>query len=99
MPTLNWIGGTRPGNDVFVPPPPEQLSALRLHEHLLPHAVTSAALASGKSGVNRSSTVVVLNKLIELGIVRELTGSRRNRLFAYDAYLALLSRDTEPLPP
>ena len=24
----NWIGGTRPGNAVFVPPPPEQLPAL-----------------------------------------------------------------------
>jgi Fic family protein len=24
----NWIGGTRPGNAVFVPPPPEELAAL-----------------------------------------------------------------------
>jgi Fic family protein len=24
----NWIGGTRPGNAVFVPPPPEQVSSL-----------------------------------------------------------------------
>ena len=24
----NWIGGTRPGNAVFVPPPPEKLTAL-----------------------------------------------------------------------
>jgi Fic family protein len=24
----NWIGGTRPGNAVFVPPPPEEVSAL-----------------------------------------------------------------------
>ncbi len=24
----NWIGGTRPGNAVFVPPPPEQVAAL-----------------------------------------------------------------------
>lgn len=74
-------------------------SALRLHEHLRARPVTTAAVASDKTGVNRSSTVTVLNKLIEMGIVRELTGYRRNRLFAYDAYLALLSRDTEPLAP
>src|SRR5690606_9421295 len=24
----NWIGGTRPGNAAFVPPPPEQVAAL-----------------------------------------------------------------------
>ena len=24
----NWIGGTRPGNAVFVPPPPERVAAL-----------------------------------------------------------------------
>lgn len=74
-------------------------SALRLHEHLRLRVVSSAGVASEKTGVNRSSTVTALNKLIEMGIVRELTGYRRNRLFAYDAYLVLLSRDTEPLPP
>lgn len=73
-------------------------SALRMHEYLRARPVTTAAVAAEKTGVNRSSTVTVLNKLIDMGIVRELTGYRRNRLFAYDAYLAVLSRDTEPLP-
>ena len=40
-----------------------------------------------------------LEHLIELGIVRELTGKRRNRLFAYRKYLAVLDQGTEPLPP
>lgn len=35
--------------------------------------------------------------LIELGIVRELTGNRRNRVFAYDQHLAVLAEGTEPL--
>ena len=35
--------------------------------------------------------------LVDLGIAREITGGRRNRLFAYDAYLAILSEGTEPL--
>jgi cell filamentation protein, protein adenylyltransferase len=33
--------------------------------------------------------------LSELGIARELTGKKRNRVFVYDRYLALLSEGTE----
>jgi len=39
-----------------------------------------------------------LSHLIELGIVGELTGKRRNRIFAYRKYLSMLDRGTEPLP-
>jgi len=35
--------------------------------------------------------------LVGLGIAREITGGRRIRLLAYDAYLAILSEGTEPL--
>lgn len=38
-----------------------------------------------------------MEKLVNLGIVKELTGGRRNRVFAYDQYLALLNEGTEPL--
>jgi hypothetical protein len=32
-----------------------------------------------------------------VGIAQEFIGGRRNWLFAYDAYLAILSEGTEPL--
>jgi hypothetical protein len=32
-----------------------------------------------------------------LGIVKERTDGRRNRVFAYDRYLAILNEGTEPL--
>jgi hypothetical protein len=38
-----------------------------------------------------------LETLTELGIARESNGGQRNRLFAYDAYLAILSEGAEPL--
>jgi hypothetical protein len=38
-----------------------------------------------------------LEALVKLGIAREITGRQRNRLFAYDAYLAILSEGAEPL--
>jgi hypothetical protein len=33
----------------------------------------------------------------KLGILREITGKRRRRLFAYAAYMAILNEGTEPL--
>jgi hypothetical protein len=38
-----------------------------------------------------------MDLLVDLGIARELTGKRRNRLFAYDQYVAFLSEGLEPL--
>jgi Fic family protein len=38
-----------------------------------------------------------VDRLVTLGIAREVTGGRRNRVFAYDAYLAILGEGTEPL--
>ena len=35
--------------------------------------------------------------LAELGALREITGRRRSRVFAYDRYLATLSEGAEPL--
>lgn len=72
-------------------------TATALHRHLCQRPVTNVPLAAKAVGVNRGSITAALTKMQEMGLVRELTGNRRNRLFAYDAYLALLSRDTEPL--
>ncbi len=38
-----------------------------------------------------------IRRLAELGIVREITGHQRNRVFAYRRYLAILTEETEPL--
>ena len=72
-------------------------TALALHQHLCARPVTNVAQASAATSVNRSSVMIAITRPQEMGVVREMTGNRRNRLFAYDAYLALLSRDTEPL--
>ncbi len=37
----NWIGGTRPGNAVFVPPPPERVSALLADMERFIHATAT----------------------------------------------------------
>ena len=45
----------------------------------------------GKGYVVKSS----MGHLVDLGIARELTGNRRNRLFVYDGYLSILNEGTE----
>jgi hypothetical protein len=38
----------------------------------------------------------MLDAMIELGLVREVTGVKRNRIYEYTAYLELLNREGEP---
>ena len=49
------------------------------------------------SGLSYPTASKVIETLVELGIALEITGGRRNRLLAFDAYLAVLSEDTESL--
>lgn len=39
----------------------------------------------------------LIAKFVELGILQEITGRRRSRVFAYENYLAVLRKDGEPL--
>lgn len=50
--------------------------------------------------VSLSSPTVnaALAALERLGIVEEVTGGRRGRVFGYRRYLAILSEGTDPLP-
>ena len=73
-------------------------SAAKLLLHLRGRPMTTVALASKATGINRTTITTVLGRLIKLKIVRELTGQKRNRLFAYDGFLKILSEGTEPLP-
>ena len=53
--------------------------------------MTGAAQRTGLSFPGASDGMKLLG---ELGIVRELTGKKRNRVYAYDRYLAMLAEGT-----
>lgn len=38
-----------------------------------------------------------INRLMTLAVIKEVTGGRRTRVFAYDRYLAILNEGTEPI--
>jgi Fic family protein len=59
--------------------------------------LTSTKQLKELSGLSFPTAGKAIEALVGLGIAREITGGRRNRLFAYDAYLAILSEGTEPL--
>lgn len=48
------------------------------------------------TGLSFPAASSAMGLLTDLGIARELTGKRRNRVFVYDRYLATLSEGTEP---
>lgn len=46
---------------------------------------------------NGTSATRAIQAHVALGIARELTGGRRNRVFVYDAYLDVLNEGGQPL--
>lgn len=70
---------------------------LRVHRLLQKRLSTSAKHAANELDLSFPAVNGALEKLVELGIARELTGTPRNRVFAYDAYLRILGEGTEPL--
>jgi Fic family protein len=72
-------------------------SALRVLSVMGRMPVVNVARITQATNIVPSSVSKVLNALIEIGLVREVTGQKRNRLFCYDRYLKVLSEGTEPL--
>jgi Fic family protein len=71
-------------------------SALRVHEALKTRPILSIGRVREITGLSFSAASGAMELLTDLGIARELTGQRRNRLFAYDRYLAILGEGTQP---
>jgi len=70
-------------------------SVLRVHQALKTRPIVSLSAVCDATGLSFPTASSAMELLIELGIARELTGKRRNRLFAYDRYLGTLSEGTE----
>lgn len=73
------------------------ISALQVHQALTAHPILSLSDAAQRAQLSFRAASGTMRTLIDLGIVREITGQRRNRLFVYDSYLSILSEGTEPL--
>jgi Fic family protein len=70
-------------------------SALRVHEALKRRPILSLPQVKQSAVLSFPAASSAMELLAELGIARELTGRRRNRLFVYDRYLTILNEGTE----
>ena len=72
-------------------------SALRVHGRLTSRPLQSISSVAESTALTFPTISAAMNLLVSLGIAREITGRRSDRLFAYDEYLSILSEGTEPL--
>ena len=72
-------------------------SALRVHQLLQQKPVVTVPESARRTGMSEPTVRKSIRHMEQLGILREITGKRRGRLFAYGEYLAILERGTGPL--
>ncbi|MEI7743902.1 MAG: Fic family protein [Chloroflexota bacterium] len=69
-------------------------AAARLFSALCERPVASIADAAARLGVSLPTATRGIDALAGLGIVSEVTGRQRNRFYAYDEYLSILTRES-----
>ena len=70
-------------------------STLQVHRALLERPIATAGWLVKKTTISPATINKCLNHLESLGIVRELTGRKRNRLYSYSRYIEIMNYGTE----
>jgi Fic family protein len=70
-------------------------TALRVHAWLQAHPITTVKDCVRGTGLTAPPVGKALEGMTSQGIVKELTGRKRDRVFAYQSYLTLLTADVE----
>lgn len=72
-------------------------NTLRVFNALSARPLATIGSLRDSTGTSYPTAARAVNALEKLGIVREITGRKRERVFAYGRYLEILSEGTEPL--
>ncbi len=72
-------------------------SALRVHQALQERPILSLRMLADHTDLSVPAVTAGMKILQELDVARELTGRKRNRLFGYRRYIAVLSEGTDAL--
>ena len=70
-------------------------STLQVHRALMEHPIATSGFLVEKTGITPATINKALAHLEQLGIVRELTDQKRNRLFSYAGYIEIMNQGTE----
>ncbi len=72
-------------------------SMLRVHKHAQMNPILSIASTVKQTGMTFPTAGAAIAQMQDLGILREITGKSRSRLFVYKEYLDILNEGTEPI--
>ncbi|HLX43408.1 MAG TPA: Fic family protein [Bryobacteraceae bacterium] len=72
-------------------------SVLRVLQYAQTHPILSIATAAEAIGSTFPTVAGAIEHMQHLGIMREITGKQRHRLFTYGSYLDILNEGTDPL--
>jgi Fic family protein len=70
------------------------LSTLQVHRALLERPISTAGWLVKKTAISPATVNKCLSHLESLGIVSELTGQKRNRLYSYTRYMEIMNYGT-----
>ncbi len=70
-------------------------STLQVHRALMEHPIATSSSLVKKTGITPATVNKALGHLAQLGIVKELTARKRNRLFSYAGYIEIMNLGTE----
>ena len=70
-------------------------SALRVHEALQERPLLSISAVCRRTGLSFPTVSAAMKLLEEVGLVREITGFTRNRVYVYSEYLRILNEGVE----
>ena len=73
-------------------------TAHNAHNHLEKFAISNANKMASILGVSVPTARLALNNLKELGIITEISGSSKERLYIYTDLINILEQGTEPIP-
>ncbi len=74
------------------------VSAIRLFELLPEHPMVTASKALELTASTKPTVNKAVDSLVEAGILEEITGKQRDRIYVYRKYLDVLAEDTTTLP-
>jgi Fic family protein len=68
----------------------------RVLETLYDRPIVSVADVQKQTGTTYAAANVLVGRLVDIGVLKEMTGYARNRRFRYDAYVRLFADDIPP---
>ena len=71
-------------------------SALRIHHALQSRPIANIPFLAKETKLSPPTIAAALEALQHADIIREVTGGKRNRIYAYKKYLDLMNKGTEP---